>query len=261
VALGTISSSGNGDRGTERAAAPVLGCRTLSVRRKAKHLSIPALLAAVFLCFSSGCGGGTGASIQPPPPPAPDFSLSFSPSSISVAQSATSSPVTLSVNSLNGFSGSVQVSLTGLPSGITSNPASPFTIPAGGNASLLFGATPVAATGNFSLSAQGASGSLSHTASLSLAVQSGVISALPRTSYAATSALASMDDPPGEPHHLHMAYDAANKHLFVANRAMNCVEVFSSVDGSRVARISIPGASSADLSADGKTVWIGTTTE
>jgi len=34
-----------------------------------------------------------------------------------------------------------------------------------------------------------------------------------------------VDDPVGEPRHRHMAYDPVNKHLFVANRAMNRVEV------------------------------------
>jgi DNA-binding beta-propeller fold protein YncE len=127
--------------------------------------------------------------------------------------------------------------------------------------SLIFGAATNAATGNFTLSAQATSGSLSHSASLSLTVQKGIISTLPRTGYATTDAIAALDDPPGEPHHRHIAYDSANKHLFIANRAMNRVEVLSSMDRSRVAEISVPGASSADISADGKTIWIGTTTE
>jgi hypothetical protein len=67
--------------------------------------------------------------------------------------------------------------------------------------------------------------------------------------------------PPGEAHHRHIAYDAANKHVFVANRAMNRVEVFSTPDQTRIAQISVPGAGSADLSADGATVWVGTITE
>src|SRR5205814_7830530 len=50
-------------------------------------------------------------------------------------------------------------------------------------------------------------------------------------------------------------------HLFVANRAMNRVEVFSTASQSSVAQISIPGASSADISADGSTVWVGTALE
>src|SRR6266478_5278786 len=79
-----------------------------------------------------------------------------------------------------------------------------------------------------------------------------------RTAYAKTDSTLAADAPFGEPHHRHMAYDPVNKHLFVANRAMNRVEVFSTFDQSQAAQVSIAGASSADLSADGVTVWIGT---
>jgi WD40 repeat protein len=70
-----------------------------------------------------------------------------------------------------------------------------------------------------------------------------------------------MDDPPGEPHHRHMAYDSANRQLFVANRARNRVEIFSTLDGSRVGSVDVAGASSVDFSADGKTALVGTTAE
>ena len=72
-----------------------------------------------------------------------------------------------------------------------------------------------------------------------------------------------MDDPPNEAHHRHMAYDPANHHLFVANRAMNRVNIFSTVDQTAAtpAFVDVPGASSTDLSVDGGTVWIGTVTE
>jgi hypothetical protein len=94
-------------------------------------------LALLFLALN-GCGGGSY-SIQPPPPPPPqpDFSIGFSQNSISVLQGATSQAVNLSVNPLNGFTGSVQVTLSGLPSGVVSSPASPFSIPAGSTTPVL----------------------------------------------------------------------------------------------------------------------------
>ena len=70
-----------------------------------------------------------------------------------------------------------------------------------------------------------------------------------------------MDDPVGEPRHRRIAYDPAHQLVFVANRAMNRVEIFSSANAARVAQVSLPGASSADLSSDGTTVWIGSVTE
>jgi len=83
----------------------------------------PDALLALLLMALTGCGGGSS-SIQPPPPPPPqpDFSLGFSQNSVSVQQGSTSSTINLSVNPLNGFAGSVQVTVTGLPVGVLSNP-------------------------------------------------------------------------------------------------------------------------------------------
>jgi hypothetical protein len=213
------------------------------------------------LSVLSGCGGGSSSVQTPPPPPQPDFSIGFSQNSVTVQQGATSSQISLSINPLNGFTGPVQVTFTGLPAGVVSNPFSPFSVAAGSNTPILFSAAANASIGTSSLMAQGVSGSLSHPANLALTVQSGVVANLPRTAYARTDSIPAMDDPPGEPHHRHIVYDPSHQQVFVANRAMNRVEVFSSATATRVGQISVPGASSADLSADGTTVWIGTVTE
>jgi hypothetical protein len=219
---------------------------------------VPIAALALLVSVCAGCGAGSSAVTQPPPPPAPDFSVSLSTTSVSISQGATSSSVNLSVNPVNGFTGSVQVTFGPLPAGVTSNPPSPFVVAAGATAAIVFGAASNAATGNFTVSAQGTSGGLSHSTNLTLTVQSAVASPLSRTTYAQTDSTSVADDPFGEPHHRHMAYDPANKHIFVANRAMNRVEVFSTSDQTRAAQVSIPVASSADVSADGATVWIGT---
>ncbi|PYV65965.1 MAG: hypothetical protein DMG97_30835, partial [Acidobacteria bacterium] len=190
-----------------------------------------------------------------------DFTLALSSNSISIAQGATSPSVNVSVNAENGFAGAVQVTLSALPVGVTSNPQSPFSVAAGSSTSVIFGASANAPTGNFTISMQGTSGALSHSASLAVAIQSAVNPALPRTAYARTDSTSASDDPFGEPHHRHIVYDPANKHLFVANRAMNRVDVFSTASQSSIAQISVPGASSADLAADGSTVWVGTALE
>ncbi len=223
----------------------------------------PDLLFGFFLLASSGCGGGSSSvqTLPPPPPAQPDFSIGFSTNSLNLQQGATSSAVKLSVSPLNGFTGSVQVTLTGMPAGVISNPASPFTVAGSSSTPVLFSAAPNTSTGNSAIVAVGTSGSLSHPADLALTIQSGVVANLPRTTYARTDSTPAMDDPAGEPHHRRIAYDPAHQLVFVANRAMNRVEVFSSTTGTRVAQVSVPGASSADLSADGTTVWIGTVTE
>ena len=226
--------------------------------RERLPISIFALLPVV----CAGCGGGGGsASVQLPPRPAADFSITLSSTSLSLSQGATGPPVTVSVNGQNGFAGAVQVALSGLPTGVLSNPASPFNIASGANTAIVFGAATNAATGNFTVTAQGSSGSLSHSATLALAVQASSAALLPRTTYVRTDAVPAFDDPLGEARHRRITYDAANKHVFVANRAVNRVEVFSSADQTRVAQITVPAASSADLSADGATLWVGTATE
>lgn len=217
----------------------------------------PLLLGIAFSC--AACGGGPTANIQPPPPPA-DFSISVSASSVSLTQGATSSPVSISVTPENGFSGSVQVSLSGAPAGVTSNPTSPFSVNSGASVPVIFAAAGNAATGTFSVSVQGISGALSHSAGMTLSIQQGVTAVLPRTTFFRTDALAAQDNPPGESHHQRMAYDSARKQLYVANRAMNRVEIFSTSTLTRAAQISVPGATSVDLSADGATLWVGTVT-
>ena len=225
----------------------------------------PSSAVVALLCVGAGCGGGgssPSSNVKPPPSTSPsDFAISLSASSLSISEGTTATPITISVSAQNGFTGAVQVALAGAPNGVLSNPASPFVIASGASIPVVLGALPNAPTGNFTITAQGSSGSLSHSATLALAIQASVGPPLPRTAYVRTDAVAESDDPPGEPHHRHIAYDAANKHVFVANRAVNRVEVFSSIDQTRIAQISIPAASSADISADSATLWVGTTTE
>lgn len=176
-------------------------------------------------------------------------------------QGVTSSALSISVSGQNGFSGVVQVTLGSLPGGVLSNPVSPFSVAANTSAPVVLGAAANAATGNFNVAVQATSNALSHSANLALVVQAGIPSGLPRTGYVRTDSIATADDPPGEPRHRRIAYDAANKHLFVANRARNRAEVFTTVDQTRIGQISVPGASSTDLSVDGSTVWVGTSLE
>jgi IPT/TIG domain len=196
-----------------------------------------------------------------PIPPAQDFSIALSSNAITIMQGVTSSALSISVSGQNGFSGVVQVTLGSLPGGVLSNPVSPFSVAANTSVPVVLGAAANAPTGNFNVAVQATSNALSHSANLALVVQAGIPSGLPRTGYVRTDSIATADDPPGEPRHRRIAYDPANKHLFVANRARNRVEVFSTVDQTRIGQISVPGASSTDLSADGSTVWVGTSLE
>jgi hypothetical protein len=236
--------------------------KRLALVTELKQLSLRAsssLLALLLLaCF--GCGAGS-AYTQPPPPPPADFTIGFSSNSVNLQQGATSPAINLSITPVNGFAGSVQVTFSGLPTGVILSPPSPFSIAAGASTPVLFSAANNTAAGNFPIVATGTSGSLSHPASLSLTIQAGVAANLPRTTYAETDSTPAMDNPSGEPPHRHLAYDSVHQLLFAANRAMNRVEIFSTTNATRSGQISVPGASSADISADGTTIWVGTVTE
>jgi len=104
----------------------------------------------------------------PPPPPVPDFNFSASPGSVTITQGANGSSM-VSVSALNNFSGSVALSATGLPSGVTAS-FSPASITGSGNSTLTMTASSAAAIGSSSVNVTGKSGSLSHSASIGLTV-------------------------------------------------------------------------------------------
>ena len=220
----------------------------------------PAFVLGALLIFAEGCGGGGGGGTQTPLLQ-PDFAIAFSTAAIRLSQGNASAPLTVSVSGLNGFSGSVQVGLSGIPSGVTTAPVSPFSIAAGQSVSVIFGAAPTAATGEFNLSAQGSSGALSHSAPLSLTIQSGAASNLSRSSFLPNDSVPAIDAPAGEPRRRQIVFDPNGGRFFVANPAMNRVEVYSDPSPSLLAAIDAPGASSVDLSSDAATLWVATNTE
>ena len=98
----------------------------------------------------------------------PDFSLSASPASVAVTQGGSGSS-TITVTPSGGFTGSVTLSASGLPSGVT---ASFGTNPTTSTSSVTFAASATAATGTFTVTITGTSGSLSHTTTVTLTVNS-----------------------------------------------------------------------------------------
>src|SRR6267143_5906159 len=131
--------------------------------------AISELLATLALSVAlTACGGS---SQQPPPPPMPDFSLSASPVSASAVIGNTTSSVTVSVASHNGFSGSVDITLQGLPSGVNASPGSSFAVQSGGSQAVTFSVSGTAAIGIFQLTVSGTSGVISHSAQILLTTE------------------------------------------------------------------------------------------
>src|SRR5439155_6293851 len=87
---------------------------------------------------------------------APDYTPSASPNSLTVTQ-GTNSSSTISVSPLNGFTGSVQLSASGLPTGVTAafNP-NPATV----SSTVTLTASATATTGTVTVTITGASGTL-----------------------------------------------------------------------------------------------------
>jgi hypothetical protein len=104
--------------------------------------------------------------VLPPAASAANFTLSASPSSVSVTQSSSASS-TITVTPSGGFTGSVTLSASGLPSGVT---ASFGTNPTTSTSSVTFTASSTATTGTSTVTITGTSGSLTHTTTISLTV-------------------------------------------------------------------------------------------
>jgi subtilase family serine protease len=109
----------------------------------------------------------------------PSFTLSDSPSSLTITQGGSGSS-TITVNDLNGFSGSVTLAASGLPSGVT---ATFSTNPTTSTSTLTLTASATAATGTATVTITGTSGSLTATTTLALTVNS---SATPNFSVSAS---------------------------------------------------------------------------
>ncbi len=117
---------------------------------------------------SSGGVDGT-ASVTVTPAPVADFSLSSSPTSRSI-RAGSSTTYAISINRVNGFTGAVTLSVSGLPAGAT---ASWSANPATGTSSTLTVQTAGGVRGSSTLTITGTSGSLQHTATVTLTTNKG----------------------------------------------------------------------------------------
>src|SRR6266478_4551963 len=119
--------------------------------------------------FATGIGTVNVANLVnnwPGSTPTPSFTLSASPASLTVVQGASGSS-TITINALNGFNSTVNLTVAGLPNGVSAvfgtNPAA--------TASLLtLSATGTAAIGTSTVTVTGTSGSLASTATITFTI-------------------------------------------------------------------------------------------
>jgi len=212
-------------------------------------LRILVCLLGSILSTTCGCGGG-GSSTPSPPPPPQSFSISATPGQVTILPNSTAL-INLAMTTSSGFSGMVNVSLSGLPAGITGTPRSPFTLPTSGLAFTL-AADPSVSAGKYDLSFSATSGGLASSASVTLAV-----STTPsagdgnRTDFVATG------DTPSS-----IVYDAAHNAIYAAQPLLGRVALIDASTRQILHSIPVPGSggnglgSGLSLTPDGKRILV-----
>lgn len=109
-------------------------------------------LSLLLLPLLTGCGAST----------APDFTLSAAPSSVTLVDGGASHALVVTVGSVGSFSKAVNVSLSGLPSGVTASPAT-LTISPGALAQFNLSASGAASNTYSGVSVVASAGTISHS--------------------------------------------------------------------------------------------------
>ncbi|GAA4250539.1 hypothetical protein GCM10022255_039620 [Dactylosporangium darangshiense] len=102
-------------------------------------------------------------------PAQPNFTVAVAPASATVPAGDTTT-YTVTVGALNGFTGNVGLSLTGLPGGVGSSAFNPTSVATAGSSQLTVTTLATAPPGTYPLTVTGTSGSLSRTATVMLTV-------------------------------------------------------------------------------------------
>jgi hypothetical protein len=128
-------------------------------RRISSYLKLASLVVALFATALAGCGGGSK----------PGFTLEVAPSTISVVPGGPAQSLTVGASPVNGFTGSVSVALSSLPTGVTATPST-LTLTAGTLQQISITASSSATSGSSSITLTGTSGALSAPATAALTV-------------------------------------------------------------------------------------------
>jgi len=210
-----------------------------------RSLLTTALLA---LCLLSACGGG-GSTGGGNPPLNQDFTLGISPQSILLSPGGSES-ANITIQPLNGFSGQVDISISGLPSGVTASTTS-LVLSARGQGPVQFSAPNTATYVTATISVTGVAGALNHTLQIPLSVVLPATSesAPIRTRYVRTDSYYNSNDLQFAPPHF-TVYDPKHKRFFVSNPYLNRIDVFVAQQEVGIAEIVVPGAWRIDITPD-----------
>lgn len=126
-------------------------------------------LALLVLAVATGCGTSSNS-------PAPDFTLAAAPQTVILTNGGPPQAITVEATAVSGFTGTVDLSLSGLPAGVTASPAT-VSSAAGQLQQIMLSASGAAADTSVAVTVVGTSGTLTHTAAATLSVTPGVTSA------------------------------------------------------------------------------------
>lgn len=118
---------------------------------------------SLFCLAAISCGGGSK------PASEADFSLAPTPASITLVPGGAGQQISVNATSANGFTGVVAVAITGLPTGVTAQPAT-LTLTPGTAQNVTITAAATAVAGNATLTLTGTSGTLSHSATIAATI-------------------------------------------------------------------------------------------
>jgi hypothetical protein len=130
------------------------------------EFSKAAAAACLLLCLALVSCGSVSHTVTPP---AADFSLTTTPATASLVDGAAGQTVSVNAVPVNGFTGPVALTLSGLPSGVTSSPAT-LSLTPGTPQNLTLTASSSAAAGSATVTLTGTSGALTHQATIALTV-------------------------------------------------------------------------------------------
>ena len=134
-------------------------------------LRIAAKLFCVYMAVELLASCGSGSKTQPisTQTGSPDFSVSISPSSLTVSPGASSASVAALVTASGNFTGTVALTISDLPAGVTATPSS-FNLAPAASQTISLQAGSTAAAGPYTLTFAATSGTLRHTSTLALTI-------------------------------------------------------------------------------------------
>jgi len=163
----------------------------------------------------------------------------------------------LTVTGLNGFSDSVTVNFTGLPSGVAASPSS-LKITPNGSQSVTFHAAADAAVAPATVTATATGGGLTHSITLTVTVLAKSAGAHPpgKTQYIRTDGQYAFS---GQSVWANLAvFDKTDEEFFLSGVGVNRLDVFDANSETQIGSIPISGAYGIDIAPDDSIVWVAT---